>query len=87
MWLNLYANRSFSDLSQYPVFPWIIKNYESEKLNLVPDDYRDLSIPMGLMELSDRGEARKEGYIQNYETLKENAEEFEVNNETKEGKC
>ena len=23
MWLNIYANRSFNDLSQYPVFPWI----------------------------------------------------------------
>ncbi|MCQ2820200.1 MAG: hypothetical protein MJ252_23285, partial [archaeon] len=76
MWLNLYANRSFSDLSQYPVFPWIIKNYDSEKLTMNPEDFRDLSIPMGLMELSERGEARKEGYIQNYETLKENAEEF-----------
>jgi hypothetical protein len=28
MWLNIYGNRSFSDISQYPVFPWLITNYE-----------------------------------------------------------
>ena len=28
MWLNIYGNRSFNDLSQYPVFPWLINNYE-----------------------------------------------------------
>ena len=28
MWLNIYANRSYNDLSQYPVFPWLITNFE-----------------------------------------------------------
>ena len=28
MWLNIYGNRSYNDLSQYPVFPWLIVNYE-----------------------------------------------------------
>ena len=28
--LNLQANRSFNDLSQYPVFPWIIHDYGNE---------------------------------------------------------
>ena len=28
MWLNIYGNRSYNDLSQYPVFPWLITNYE-----------------------------------------------------------
>ena len=28
MWLNIYGNRSFNDLSQYPVFPWLINDYE-----------------------------------------------------------
>jgi len=27
MHLNQAGNRSLSDLSQYPVFPWILKNY------------------------------------------------------------
>ena len=25
--INMLANRSYNDLSQYPVFPWIIHNY------------------------------------------------------------
>ena len=25
--INIMAGRSFNDLSQYPVFPWIIQNY------------------------------------------------------------
>jgi len=28
MWLNIYGNRSYNDISQYPVFPWILSNYE-----------------------------------------------------------
>ena len=26
-WLNIYSNRSFNDLTQYPVFPWILTEY------------------------------------------------------------
>ena len=28
LWLNILSNRSFNDLSQYPVFPWILTQYE-----------------------------------------------------------
>ena len=36
--------RSFNDISQYPVFPWVLNDYRSEKLNLKdPNIYRDLS--------------------------------------------
>ncbi len=31
MILNNLSSRSFSDLSQYPVMPWILKNYEEEE--------------------------------------------------------
>ncbi|CAM6005869.1 unnamed protein product [Sphagnum balticum] len=35
MMINTIANRSFNDISQYPVFPWIISDYTtSEKLQL-----------------------------------------------------
>lgn len=30
MHLNTLAGRSYNDLMQYPVFPWIIANYDSE---------------------------------------------------------
>ena len=28
LWLNVLSNRSFNDISQYPVFPWILIQYE-----------------------------------------------------------
>ena len=33
MLLNKFGGRSFNDLGQYPVFPWILRNYESASLN------------------------------------------------------
>ena len=48
MHLNTLAQRSYQDLMQYPVFPWILADYESEKLDLAdPETFRDLSKPMG----------------------------------------
>ena len=48
MYLNTLAGRSYNDLSQYPVFPWVLADYESEILDLVnPKTFRDLSKPMG----------------------------------------
>lgn len=32
MILNIYSNRSYNDINQYPVFPWIITDYESKTL-------------------------------------------------------
>ena len=44
------ADRSFNDLTQYPVFPWVIKDYTSDTLNLEdPNVYRDLSKPIGAL--------------------------------------
>jgi hypothetical protein len=48
MFLNTISGRTYNDLTNYPVFPWIIADYESEILNLGdPSVYRDLSKPMG----------------------------------------
>jgi hypothetical protein len=30
MAINIIANRSFNDLSSYPVFPWILNDYTSD---------------------------------------------------------
>lgn len=36
--------RTYNDLNQYPVFPWVLTNYDSEELDLtVPGNFRDLS--------------------------------------------
>ncbi|KAL4217498.1 Neurobeachin-like protein 1 [Mactra antiquata] len=34
MQLNTIAGRTYNDLSQYPVFPWILSDYQTEELNL-----------------------------------------------------
>ena len=28
MWLNIFSNRSYNDISQYPIFPWILSEYK-----------------------------------------------------------
>jgi hypothetical protein len=48
MLVNTMAGRTFNDLTQYPVFPWILADYTSEELDLNnPATFRDLSKPMG----------------------------------------
>ncbi|KAI4786935.1 hypothetical protein KUCAC02_036796, partial [Chaenocephalus aceratus] len=44
IFLNTISGRTFNDLNQYPVFPWVITNYDSEELDLtLPSNFRDLS--------------------------------------------
>ena len=50
MRLNTFSGRTYNDLTQYPVFPWVLADYES--LHLRFDDaamYRDLAKPMGAL--------------------------------------
>ncbi|CAI4232259.1 unnamed protein product [Auanema sp. JU1783] len=55
MFMNTVAGRSFNDLSQYPVFPWILTNYTSEVLDLnLASNFRDLSKPIGALSESRR---------------------------------
>ncbi|KAF1940088.1 beach-domain-containing protein [Clathrospora elynae] len=51
MFVNTLAGRTFNDLTQYPVFPWIISNYSSEELDLTdPSNFRDLRKPIGIQD-------------------------------------
>ncbi|CAK4031082.1 Beige 1 [Lecanosticta acicola] len=48
MLINTMAGRTFNDLTQYPVFPWVLADYSSEELDLDdPKSFRDFSRPMG----------------------------------------
>uniref|UniRef100_A0A669DKR3 Neurobeachin n=1 Tax=Oreochromis niloticus TaxID=8128 RepID=A0A669DKR3_ORENI len=50
MFLNTIAGRTYNDLNQYPVFPWVLTNYDSEELDLtLPANFRDLSKPIGAL--------------------------------------
>ncbi|PSN72526.1 beach-domain-containing protein [Corynespora cassiicola Philippines] len=49
MFVNTLAGRTFNDLTQYPVFPWVISDYESDELDLTnPKSFRDLTRPIGV---------------------------------------
>uniref|UniRef100_A0AAQ4PJX3 LPS responsive beige-like anchor protein n=1 Tax=Gasterosteus aculeatus aculeatus TaxID=481459 RepID=A0AAQ4PJX3_GASAC len=50
IFLNTISGRTYNDLNQYPVFPWVITNYDSEELDLtLPSNFRDLSKPIGAL--------------------------------------
>ncbi|KAG5983741.1 hypothetical protein E4U55_007269 [Claviceps digitariae] len=67
MMVNTMAGRTFNDLTQYPVFPWILADYTSEDLDLEdPATFRDLSKPMGA-----QTQSRVTGFIETYSALKE----------------
>lgn len=48
--LNFYAGRTFRDFTQYPIYPWILSNFDSSEIDLEnPENYRDLSKPIGAL--------------------------------------
>lgn len=60
MFLNTQSGRTYNDLTNYPVFPWILADYHSEKLDLTdPCTFRDLSLPMGAQSEERRKESRE----------------------------
>lgn len=65
MYLNYAAGRSFNDLSQYPIFPWVVQDYTSTQLDLTnPSTFRDLSKPIGALNNS-----RLETFSQTYHEM------------------
>ena len=50
LYLNSAAYRTFSDFTQYPVFPWVLSSYDTAELDLSnPSIFRDLSKPIGAL--------------------------------------
>jgi len=51
MHLNTAAGRTYNDLTQYPVFPWVLQDFTSSSIDLENVTcYRDLSKPIGALE-------------------------------------
>ncbi|XP_050589853.1 protein FAN-like isoform X1 [Bombus affinis] len=64
LYINSLADRTFHDLTQYPVMPWVLQDYTSATLDLNdPSIYRDLSKPIGALE-PNRLERLKERYLE-----------------------
>jgi len=67
MQLNTRAGRTYNDLTQYPVFPWILRDYTSEEIDLSnPEVYRELDKPMGA-----QTNERLQGYIERYNEMED----------------
>lgn len=50
MLVNKFSGRTYNDLNQYYVFPWVLQNYDTDVLDLGnPNNYRDLSKPIGAL--------------------------------------
>ncbi|XP_064174183.1 WD repeat- and FYVE domain-containing protein 4-like [Anguilla rostrata] len=74
MHLNTMAGRTYNDLMQYPVFPWILADYDSETLDLSsPATFRDLSKPMGA-----QTDKRREKFIERYNEVEGNDGDLSV---------
>lgn len=64
---NSLADRTCHDLTQYPVFPWVLSDYVSETINLNdPKYYRDLTKPIGAL-----NEDRLKQLLERYEEMDE----------------
>ena len=115
MWMNFFGNRSYNDISQYPIFPWILSDYndplkiepiyyESSLLSLNQNysrnvsnaeneldnekkkkkknmedeyNYRDLKLPMGMLEINEESKKRIEIFRESFNSLRQNIDEFE----------
>lgn len=65
MWLNVLSGRSFCDLGQYPVFPWVLKKYNTSILDIDDESiFRDLSFPIGAV-----NEQRRQRLLNSYHDL------------------
>ena len=70
MILNKYGGRSFNDLSQYPIFPWVIADYTSPKLSYIKEStYRNLKYP-----ISGISKEKREKGMEKYELLRSDSD-------------
>ncbi|CAD8172903.1 unnamed protein product [Paramecium pentaurelia] len=51
MLVNTFSGRTYNDLSQYFIFPWVISNYKSQQIDFAwrkqSNIFRNLKLPMG----------------------------------------
>lgn len=67
MQLNKLAGRTFLDLMQYPVYPYVVANYENSVLDLrLPSNYRNLAKPIAIQHPE-----KEEKFVDNYHALED----------------
>ena len=65
LFINKYSSRTFNDSNQYPIFPWLIKNYPPN--TSTDEDFRNFKFPMAAQteENQNRASTRFEDDIDN----------------------
>ena len=66
IYLNFYSNRSFNDINQYPVFPWITLDYETDSFSK-NTMIRPFGTPMGMLSFDQESSLRKESFISTWQ--------------------
>ena len=67
VYLNNISDRTLNNLSQYPIFPWVLTNYTDKELDLEDvSNYRDLSKPVGAL-----NEKRLQSILLRYQDMPE----------------
>ena len=81
MFLNIYANRTYYDMNQYPVFPWVFTDFKSEVFpnKLTEQNLRPLELPMGMLEISEEAKERKEEYIAHWNISRDDDDDDDTN--------
>ena len=80
LYLNKYSTRTYNDLSQYPIFPWLV--FKHEKMNYIFEEIlkgeedkinylRDLKYP-----ISAQTQEKREDYKKNYEEMENRGKKF-----------
>ena len=69
MILNIYGNRSYNNVDQYHVFPWIITDYVYDAIpSLDTKNFiRPMYKPMGMLDFNEESKERKETYEMNWQ--------------------
>ena len=78
MFLNIFSNRSYIDISQYPIFPWLLTNYEDPLIKDPTENsseknysFRDLNLPMGMLKINDDSVRRIANFTTTFKIIKE----------------
>ena len=56
MWLNFSSNRSYNDLSQYPIFPWPVQDFTTDLIDDVC--LRNFDLPIGQIIINKKSKNR-----------------------------
>lgn len=70
--LNKYSGRTYQDMNQYPVFPWVLAEYKTSSLNLEDKKFfRNLAFPVSI-----QSETKRKYIMQKYESENDNQVHF-----------